>query len=248
MIDFNRRFWPAYNHVRKYVRDQDLGVPVQLEYGLHLNVRSWSNVTGHRLEAIEGGVLHDLGCHAIDVVMQIIGAEPNWVRATRTGGDSQNCRVQMQFEFPNGCSASCDIAYGKRTCEWLILRGPRGKLRLADPNMALHFTTAGAQTSRPPSFSTKERGRSGRDARAPHYELALPFSARLQDALTLAYRGVRRSKSMARASIGSALAAFLEAVKTGQPFSPGFEEGLRNLRWIAAAEESITTKTQRSRQ
>jgi len=215
MIDFNRRFWPEYNRVEQHMRDQHLGMPVELEYGLHLNVLSWSHVTAHRLEAKEGGVLHDLGCHAIDVVTHILGAEPHRVKATRTGGNLQKCRVQMEFQFPKGCSASCDIAYGEQTREWLQLRGPRGTLTLADPNMALHFIVANGS--------------------------GISISARLHDALTLAYRGILRSKSMARASISSALAAFLHAVKTAQQFSPGFEEGRRNLMWIAAAEQSLAT-------
>jgi hypothetical protein len=58
------------------------------------------------------------------------------------------------------------------------------------------------------------------------------------DALTLGYRAFRRSQSMGRASIGGALAAFLHGLRTSSPFAPGFADGLRNARWVAAAARS----------
>src|SRR5262245_6683978 len=84
MIDFNRRFWPTYNRARDIVRQGVLGNPVQFEYRLHLDVPRWSTITTHRLDPKEGGVLHDLGCHAIDLAIQLIGEEPETIVAATT--------------------------------------------------------------------------------------------------------------------------------------------------------------------
>ncbi|MCI0417356.1 Gfo/Idh/MocA family oxidoreductase [bacterium] len=72
MIDFNRRFWPNYIRAQQLLRDQAIGSPVELEFCLHLDVLGWSKITMHRLNPMEGGVLHDLGCHAIDLATELI--------------------------------------------------------------------------------------------------------------------------------------------------------------------------------
>jgi myo-inositol 2-dehydrogenase / D-chiro-inositol 1-dehydrogenase len=138
MIDFNRRFWPTYNRARDLVRLGALGAPVHLEFGLHIDVRPWSSVTKHRLDASEGGVLHDLGGHAVDLATQIVGGEPDSI-AARSAAD----RIELQLDFAAGSSARCDVGYSDRTREWLHVRGPQGSVRLAEPNMVLHAGTGG---------------------------------------------------------------------------------------------------------
>jgi predicted dehydrogenase len=66
MVNFNRRFWPPYARARATVASGVLGTPVTLDFLLHLDVLGWSTVTRHRLAPEEGGLLHDLGSHAID--------------------------------------------------------------------------------------------------------------------------------------------------------------------------------------
>ena len=214
MIDFNRRFWPAYARVRELIRAGAFGRPVHLDFGLHLDVLRWSRVTRHRLDASEGGVLHDLGSHAIDLALELIREEPEGVTAEVCKGDSAEDRLQLRLSFPSGSSASCDIAYGVRTREWLNVDGPEKTARLADPNMALHIGRPGAARPQLLTWSI--------------------------DAISLGYRACRRSRSMARASIGTALAAFAHAVRTNTAFVPGFGDGLRNVRWLAAACRSAT--------
>jgi predicted dehydrogenase len=209
MVDFNRRFWPVYARLRELMRAGAFGTPVHLEFGLHLDVRRWSGVTRHRLDAAEGGVLHDLGSHAIDLALELIGEEPDAVMAEICKADSTDDRVQLRLSFPSGSSASCDVAYGARTREWLVVHGPDKTARLADPNMALHI---------------------GRSDAARH-----PLVTWGIDAISLGYRACWRSRSMARASIRAALAAFVHAVRTNTAFVPGFVDGLRNVRWMAAA-------------
>ncbi|MGH7553306.1 MAG: Gfo/Idh/MocA family protein [Longimicrobiales bacterium] len=212
MIDFNRRFWPAYGRVRDLVRRGVLGTPVELEFVFHLDVLRWSQVTRHRLDLNEGGLLHDLGCHAIDLAFDIIGEEPDSIAAVRSSAQSTEERYTLRLEFPSGSSATCDLAYGRRTRERLVARGPKRKARLSDPNMALHVEPINAP-------------------RSPLVRWSL-------DAAALGYRACRRSQSIGRASIRGALAAFVDSLRNGSPFNPGYKEAIRNARWVAAAARS----------
>jgi predicted dehydrogenase len=215
MIDFNRRFWPVYGRVRDLVQRGVLGTPIELEVTFHLDVLRWSQVTRHRLDAAEGGLLHDLGCHAIDLALEIIGEEPNNIAAVRSSGQSTEEQYRLRLEFPSGSSATCDLAYGRRTRECLVARGSKKSARLSDPNMALHVEAIDAP-------------------RNPLVRWSL-------DAAVLGYRACRRSQSIGRASINGALAAFIHSLRTASPFEPGFEDAIRNARWVAAAARSAVS-------
>jgi predicted dehydrogenase len=212
MVDFNRRFWPSYQRVRDLVRRGILGFPIHLDFVLHLDVRRWSSVTRHRLDARQGGLLHDLGCHAIDLALEVIGEEPQSVVAVTSSRRWADDRIRLRLDFPDGSSATCQLGYGDRTREHLVVRGPVKTARLAEPNTALHVDPAGAARNRLVAWAL--------------------------DAVSLGYRGLRRSQSMGQASIRGALSAFVESLRTGSPFAPGFADGLRNARWVGAAAKS----------
>jgi predicted dehydrogenase len=215
MINFNRRFWPTYGRVRDLVRHGILGTPVHLEFLLHLDVLQWSRVTRHRLEGEEGGVLNDLGCHAIDLALDIIGEEPSGITAIASSRRWRDDQFQLRLDFPSGSSADCDLAYGGRTREALMVRGPKKTVSLADPNKFLHVVTE----SKPRNF-------------------VLAWSL---DTAAIGYRACSRSQSMGRASIRGSLAAFIHSLRAGLPYAPGFEDGIRNARWVAAAARSSRT-------
>ncbi|MGH7894171.1 MAG: Gfo/Idh/MocA family protein [Candidatus Binatia bacterium] len=215
MIDFNRRFWPTYGRVRDLVRRGVLGTPVNLEFSLHLDVLRWSGVTRHRFDAQEGGLLHDLGCHAIDLALEVIGEEPDGIVAVTSSRRWADDQLRLHLSFPSGSSAACDLSYGDRTREWLVVRGPERTARLREPNKALHVELTGTPRN--------------------------PLVAWSLDAVALGYRALRRSQSIGQASIRGALAAFIHSLRTGSPFAPGFADGVRNARWVAAAARSAAS-------
>jgi predicted dehydrogenase len=212
MVDFNRRFWPTYRQVRNLVQRGVLGSPVDLDFILQLDVGRWCSVTRHRLDAQQGGLLHDLGSHAIDLALEVIGEEPESVVAVASSHRWPDDQVRLRLTFPGGSSATCRLGYGNRTRERLVVHGPAKTAWLVEPNTALHVSAAG-----PP------------DNRLVAWAL---------DAATLGYRFLRRPQSMGQASIRGALAAFVHSLRTGSPFAPGFADGLRNARWLGAAAQS----------
>ncbi len=211
MLDLNRRFWPSYRRIAELVRGGELGRPVQVEFLFSTDVGSWSTVTQHRLAPEEGGILHDLGGHAIDLAADLLGEEPETVAAAASGGSEE--RLRLDLVFRDSSSVHCRLAYSASTCERLTVRGPRGRLSLRDPNMAIHLQ--------------------GRGSRGPG------VAARLRDLAAYGYRAIRRDRTMTRYTIRAALDSFVRALVSGDPFSPGFDEAVENVRWIEAAARSL---------
>jgi predicted dehydrogenase len=213
MLDLNRRFWPPYRRVADLVRGGELGKPVEVEFLLSTDVLSWSTVTRHRLSPEEGGILHDLGGHAIDLAADLLGEEPESVTAAASSREWEGDSFRLDLAFTDGSAVRCRLGYSASTCERLSVRGPRGRLSLRDPNMAIHLQRKGTRGPR--------------------------VAARLRDATVFAYRTLRRDRSMTRFTIRKALDSFVHALAAGEPFSPGFDEAVRNVRWLDAAERSV---------
>jgi predicted dehydrogenase len=205
MLDFNRRFWAPYRHIEALVRSGTLGRPIEADFLLHVDVLAWSTVTRHRLAPDEGGVLHDLGSQGIDVAMGLVGAEPRTIDAETRSSRWPDDHVRLRLEFPDGSVVRCDLAYAGRTRERLAVRGPAGRVRLDDPNLAVHADRESV------------------------------LAARGRDLATLASRAVAPARAFGRASIRAALAHFVDALRGDAPFAPGIDDGIRNARWVAAA-------------
>jgi predicted dehydrogenase len=212
MLDFNRRFWPTYRRIGELIQRGVLGRPVEVDFLLHTDVLSWSTVTRHRFSSDEGGILHDLGGHAIDLAAILLGEEPETVTARISDARRSGDQLLLELAFADGSAARCDLAWGDRTRERLAVAGPRGRLSLADPNMAIRLARNGTHGPR--------------------------IADDLRDLAIFGYRVLRRDRTMSRFSIRSALAAFVRSISDGKPFSPGFEDAVRNVRWLEAAARS----------
>jgi predicted dehydrogenase len=207
MVDFNRHFWPPYRRLRELVADGRIGRVVSVEFTLHVDLLPWCSVTRHRLSPDDGGVLHDLGSQALAFVPWLLGAEPVSVEAALATRRWPDDHLTLHLDFAGGARARCDLGYETRTFERLAITGATGRVRLEDPNMALHLE---------PSRDGRRRGR-------------------LRDLAVFGYRGLRRSHSMARYSIHAALAAFVDAVRHHRALAPGWDAAVRNVRALEAA-------------
>lgn len=206
MINFNRRFWPAYATLAGMVRDGALGTVRSVEVTLHVDVEPWCAVTSHRLAADEGGVLYDLGSQALDVACTIAGAEPATIAGRGTSRRWTCDHLRLEGELTTGARVVCDLAYAARTCERMAVVGSTATARLADPNMRVHLVRRDDATAR--------------------------AARRAADVATLAYFALRRDRSMARATIATALETFVAGVASGAAFTPGFADAARNAAWL----------------
>jgi predicted dehydrogenase len=221
MVDFNRRFWPPYRRIAGLVRAGELGRPVDVEFILSTDVFSWSTVTRHRLSPEEGGILHDLGGHAIDLAADLLGERPESISASAVDQDWEGDALRLDLGFADGSVFRSSLRYARSTCERLSVRGPRGRLSLRDPNMAIHLQSRGGR-------------RPG-------------IAARIGDVAVFGYRALRRDRSMTRYTIRAALDSFVRALGSGEAFSPGFDEAVQNVRWLDAAARSAADGSQAKR-
>ena len=212
MVDFNRRFWHPFRQMIEAARSGAIGSLREIEFTLHADMARWSAVTSHRLNEEEGGVLHDLGSHAIDLVCQIAGCEPKRISASFASKRLEADCVQLELDFPGGLLARCDLAYGAPSRESLTVTGSTSSVILREPNMAPHVTR----------------------------HCRLSAAARMEDYAWLGYRALLPSRRMLRSTIAQALAAFLETIRTGRRFQPGYSDARANLRMLAMASGTAT--------
>jgi predicted dehydrogenase len=218
MINFNRRFWPPYRKLGALVRTGVCGPLRRAKLLFHVDVLRWCSVSRHRLTPEEGGVLCDLGSQALDLVHDLIGAKPSHLsvrtRSVRWPAD----HVDLRLSFADGLEFQCDLAYTSATQESVVIEGTEARLRLRDPNMAIHVEDVVGATLR--------------------------LTDRMRDVVTLGYRAIRRNQSMARHSIRESLAEFVRSVRTGEPFSPGFDDAVRVARWLDTASRAANAETE----
>ena len=81
MVDFNRRFWPAYRRLAEMVKGGRAGAVESAELRLEVDVLRWGGPDSHRFAPAEGGALHDLGSHLLDLAWMLFGREPERVTA-----------------------------------------------------------------------------------------------------------------------------------------------------------------------
>jgi predicted dehydrogenase len=215
MVDFNRRFWPPYRHLRDAVREGRIGCVRRAQLTLRVDLGPWSGGGDHRRREGEGGALHDLGSQLLDLAAWLLDRPPERLRATRRAGPAGAAAFELELDFPGGARAACELGYGGPTRERVRIEGEGGVLRLDDPNFLPHL----------------ERGR----------PRARGLARRGADLAAFAVRGLFRSRSMLRYTVRSALASFFSTLRAGGTFRPGFEDALRVATWLAIAERSLAT-------
>jgi myo-inositol 2-dehydrogenase / D-chiro-inositol 1-dehydrogenase len=207
MVNFNRRFWPPYQQVIEAARNGTIGTLRDIQFTFHTDVVRWSTVTQHRLSQGEGGVLHDLGSQAVDLMCQIVNREPRQISASFASKRWESDCVHLELEFPGGIYAHCDLAYDQQNRESLAVTGSTASIQLREPNMTPHVTK-NSQVS---------------------------AAARLEDYAWLGYRFLCPTQRMLRYTITQALSAFMESLRTDCHFQPGYAEALANFRLLALA-------------
>ncbi len=203
MVDFNRRFWPLYQQVGDLVQQGRIGILQQVDFTMHINSERWG---GANHLPREGGVLFDLGSHAVDVVCGIVGAQPSAVRASRPL-ESPNA-VRLDLDFPRDVRASCDLRHCNYNREALLAIGTSGRILLRNPNAAVHITS---------------RTGSGGPV------------ALVRDVAGLGYRFVFVGRRLLRYSIRRSLDTFVSCIREPRAFEPGYGAALQNTRLLAGA-------------
>jgi predicted dehydrogenase len=216
MVNFNRRFWPAYQRMGELALAGVIGELRTAEFVFQTNALNWGAVTDHRLLPREGGALYDLGSHALDLIPHLLQDEPLTINATARSVRWEQDQIELHIEMRSGLRFGCRIGYHASGRESLVIQGSRGSLHLDNPNKALHLRPQGAAVNR--------------------------LGERLRDGARIAYRALWRSRSLLRFSMEASLGAFLDTLSAGGTFSPGFADATQNAGWLEAAQQSIVQK------
>jgi predicted dehydrogenase len=216
MVNFNRRFWPVYQRLGELVRNGQLGETTSVEMTFQLDVLKWPAVTPYRVSGHDGGVLYDLGSHALDLIPYLLQDEPLSLQAEAHSHRWESDHIEVSMAFRSGLRFRCTLAYQSPTLESVTVRCSRGSLWLDNPNMIVHVRHSGATNKR--------------------------LSERVHDLLICGYRGLRQDRSLLRYSIQAALAAFVNSLNAGVPFSPGFDEAVQNARLLEAARQAMVSR------
>lgn len=214
MPNFNRRWWPAYRAMRKLCANGRIGEIVSARFTLRVDIAPWCSVTRHRLDTAEGGPLYDLGSSQLDLIEYVLGATIESVSARiEESGERQ---VFLEIMLSSGVRVECELAYAPRNRESIWIVGSKAGLRLDNPNFALHIEGRGKRAFAPLRW--------------------------LHDVSAFGVRAALRSRSMLRYTIRASLAEFIDALTTGRPFAPGFDDAAHNSVCLEAAVRSAAQR------
>jgi myo-inositol 2-dehydrogenase/D-chiro-inositol 1-dehydrogenase len=216
MLNFNRRFWPAYRKLRELCASARIGDVERADFTLRTNIRPWNSVTTHRLAPGEGGALYDLAGSELDLIEFVFQEKIASIRAQSETIVWPGDQVRLNVQLERGLRVSCDIGYDQRNCEKVVIVGSKAIVRIENPNARVHVESAGSQKT--------------------------PVADWLGDTFAFGLKALRRERSMLRYTITASLAAFFEALLSGQPFSPGFDDAIWNASCLEAAVRSIREK------
>jgi len=212
MVDFNRRYWPAYAAVVRRIAAGDIGHLERLHFRLIADLSDWSWKSNHRLDPREGGALQDLGGHVIDLAGRIVPLEGATLRAEALD-DGAEQGVRLRIATAAAVEIVCEVGYAARNTERVLVTGSAGRLVLSDPH---GFVWARARRFRPAAARSAA------------------------DLLRKAGFALRPDQRLLRASVRRALRDFFAHVAQGTPMSPGLADAFRVARILRASVESLS--------
>lgn len=214
MMGFNYRRNPIVQQARQTIAAGTLGAPGAVRTVFATSPRptpAWKTTRD-----AGGGVLLDLGVHHIDLVRFLLDTEVSAVSAELHSLRSEHDTAFLHIRLTSGCMVQSFFSLSVVEEDRIEVFGSEGKLTI-DRYRSLRAEVAPAAA----------RGALGTAARRLAAELgALPY----------ALRKVRAP--MHDPSFPAALEAFINAVRDRTPVKPDFDDGVRTLEVVEAAESS----------
>lgn len=124
MVAHNRRYWPRYRQLVDAVRSGRVGRlrRVSLEF------QAAPGGDDHRWARNEGGALHDLAPHLVDMMWLLCRNMPVSADAW-----SVSDGVHIEYTNPGPIKISVHVSYGSRYIERIVVEGTEGALSLTNP-------------------------------------------------------------------------------------------------------------------
>lgn len=143
MVGYNRRFVPTFTKAKEIIDEGILGEVVSFEARAHSSdfLGISRNVGPH---AAIGGVLSDLGCHAIDLALWFLGKlEIVSARIESLSKSDSEDSVRFGVSSPKGFSGEFDISWCVEDYRLpeieLLIQGSRGEIRVNEDTLELNL-------------------------------------------------------------------------------------------------------------
>ena len=216
MTGFNLRSNGLYQQLKLHVSSGRLGELVGARSVFSIAERSLPDWKRSRRSG--GGALLDLGSHHVDLVRFLFGREIESVSAELHSHRSEDDVAAVQMRLAGGLIVQSMFSITSVAEDRFEVYGREGRA------VVDHLGSLGAEVS-----GVFPHSRIGRWMRAPAKLVRLPYA-------------VQKLRSPAREpSYRTAFARFVAAVRGEGPVAPDFDDGLRCMQIIAAAEESART-------
>jgi predicted dehydrogenase len=214
MTGFNYRRHPLVERMRRHLQDGRIGQAVM--------VRSVFSVahpaTGWQASpATGGGALLELGSHHFDLARFLLDDELTDISARVWRRHNEGDTASVEFRMAAGVEGSIFMAVGAADADRFEVHGEAGVLRLDRLRADLSLE--------PPVFAYGRR------------------RALARESLVLRHSLGRVLRSGGEPSYERALAAFVDAVRTGEGVHPDLRDGQRSLEWVEAALVSAASGT-----
>ncbi len=125
LVGFNRRFYHPYRRLRR--RLWDTSAEAEIEYVFVSEQDRWGQ--DHRAVRPHD-VLHDIGCHALDLVRFLGGSPVETLQAKAAEGLRGEELYELRVETASGLRARCVVGYGPSYTERLEVRRDSGTHRV----------------------------------------------------------------------------------------------------------------------
>jgi myo-inositol 2-dehydrogenase/D-chiro-inositol 1-dehydrogenase len=214
MMGFNYRHNPLVQRARSAIGGGAVGTPVSVRTVFTTPSRTIPAWKQQRQSG--GGALLDLAVHHVDLIRFLLGTEVAHVSADVLSTRSEHDTVTLQMRLTNGCLAQVMCSLGTIDDDRIEIHGSAGRLTI-DRYRSLRVEVTPASAS----------GMLG--------VAATRFAGEMR-ALPYALRKLR--SPMHDPSFPAAISAFVHAVASRTPATPSFDDGLRALAVVEAAEES----------
>jgi len=214
MIGFNYRFHPLYPQARRLLSEDAVGRPLMVSTVFSSSVSIVNDWRARRRSG--GGVLLDLGSHHVDLIHFLLGEDVISVHAQTSSTHAEDDTATLEMRLRNDVLVTSVFSFGSVDHDRIEIFGDRAILRVDR-----YLSTAC-------EIIPRDRPR----ARARQISNALSFLWR---------PGAILSKMRAPGgdpSYRTALEQFVQSARAGAPCTPDFNDGLRALQVIAAADRS----------
>ena len=216
MIGFNYRFNALYQRAHQIIADEKIGQPLAVQ-SMFCSSSQRQLPEWKKNRQTGGGILLDLGSHHIDLITHWLNARVETVQAQIQSQRTDSDTAALTLQLNNGIIAQCFFSSNAADHDRIEVVGTHGRLMI-DRYHSLQITAHPGKVEY--SWVRRLIGQIVNLRQTPDLWGRLCSPAR-------------------ETSYHAALQHFIRAIQQSQSAQPDFEDGLRALEVIAAAELSV---------